>query len=166
MVINQQKTIKETKKTWGRNEAGPVQQSGQIEITVKEFTFSIFHLVACLPRMQSSTFLRYSTCSSNIYEGLLLGLKISQIQFATNLSSCIHVPLGIFSSCSHRYFLLVKNKHVFFKLVQEHGAKCRLSIQTEGVTIKSLNRVSTFSDRDWEGCSLRSKAWNQSSWLS
>lgn len=81
-VINQQKTIKETKKTWGgiRQDQTGTQQSGQIEITVKEFIFSIFHLVVCLPRTPSSAFLRYSTCSSNIYEGFLLGLKISQIQ--------------------------------------------------------------------------------------
>lgn len=50
--------------------------------------------------------------------------------------------------CSHRYFLLVKTKHIFFKLIQEHGAKCRLSIQMEGVMIKILKKVSTFSDQD------------------
>jgi len=136
-----------------RQDQVAVQQIGQTEIMAKEFICSISPLVICLP---SSTFLRYSACSSNVYEGLLLGLRRSQTQFATNLFSCIHAPLGILSSCSHRYFLLVKNKHIFFKLV--HGAKCGLSIQTEGVTIKSLNSVPTFSDRDSEGCSLSSKA--------
>lgn len=82
MVINQQKTIKETKKTWGgmrQDQAGV--QSGQTEITVKEFIFSIFHLVACLQRMQNSAFLRYITCSSNIYERLLLGLKEKSLRY-------------------------------------------------------------------------------------
>lgn len=55
----------------------------------------------------------------------------SQMQFPKNLFSYICIPLGILSSCSCGYFLLVRNTHIFIKPIQEHGPKHRFSVKME-----------------------------------